>query len=197
MSKLTVVNNVTALTIRDINAMAKTAIYSRDIDVLESLIKDAENLKCCKDAPIDVLNLIHMHSVTSQYEWIKEKNAEDSTSELFYQKTIIDNFKDVFPQYALICEQYKTKAGGFIDILAKDIESGRPVIIELKLGAKNCARQLYGYAVDFYNPILVSVTEKDVVNKQDDIKYVVYSELLPFMRNHSKQMISEIERLNA
>jgi len=177
--------------------MAKTAIYSRDIDVLESLIKDAENLKYCKDAPIDVLNLIHMHSVTSQYEWIKEKNAEDSPSELFYQKTIIDNFKDVFPQYALICEQYKTKAGGFIDILAKDIESGRPVIIELKLGAKNCARQLYGYAVDFYNPILVSVTEKDVVNKQDDIKYVVYSELLPFMRNHSKQMIAEIERLNA
>lgn len=197
MSKLTVVNNVTALTIRDINAMAKTAIYSRDIDVLESLIKDAENLKYCKDAPIDVLNLIHMHSVTSQYEWIKEKNAEDSPSELFYQKTIIDNFKDVFPQYALICEQYKTKAGGFIDILAKDIESGRPVLIELKLGAKNCARQLYGYAVDFYNPILVSVTEKDVVNKQDDIKYVVYSELLPFMRNHSKQMIAEIERLNA
>jgi len=103
--------------------------------------------------------------------------SEKSNREELYKIKIIDNFDLIFPYYQYIGTEVKTKAGGFIDILAIDKSSKKHVIMELKLGAKNCARQLYGYAVDFEDPVLISITELDVKNKQNDIIYLTTNEL--------------------
>lgn len=103
--------------------------------------------------------------------------SEKSNGEELYKIKIIDNFDLIFPYYQYIGTEVKTKAGGFIDILAIDRSSKKHVIMELKLGAKNCARQLYGYAVDFEDPVLISITELDVKNKQNDIIYLTTNEL--------------------
>jgi len=103
--------------------------------------------------------------------------SEKSNREELYKIKIIDNFDLIFPYYQYIGTEVKTKAGGFIDILAIDRSSKKHVIMELKLGAKNCARQLYGYAVDFEDPVLISITELDVKNKQNDIIYLTTNEL--------------------
>lgn len=162
--------------IKSINLLAKKAMYSDDENVLKSLIGNIEILKYYDDSPKSILDIIYIHAIQNLREIRAEKKFNQMFSESFYQKTIVDNFKTIFPEYELLKEQHKTKAGGRIDILAKDISSGRNVIMELKVGNKNCARQLYGYAVDFEDPILISITEGEPENKQDDIIYYEYSD---------------------
>lgn len=162
--------------VKSINVFAKTAMYSDDENVLKSLIGDIETLRYCEDAPKSIFDIIYIYAIQNLHGIRAEKRFNRKFSESFYQKTIVDNFKIIFPEYDLLKEQHKTKAGGRIDILAKDISSGRSVIIELKVGNKNCARQLYGYAVDFEDPILISITESEPENKQDDIIYYEYSD---------------------
>lgn len=100
------------------------------------------------------------------------------TNEADLHEAVVTNFSNAFPTFEYVGSQVKTKAGGFIDILAKERDTKRPVLIELKLKDKNCARQLYGYAVDFENPILISITEETVGLQQPDITYLLFKDVL-------------------
>ena len=104
------------------------------------------------------------------------------TNEADLHAAVVTNFSNAFPTFEYVASQVKTKAGGFIDILAKERNTKRPVIIELKLKDKNCARQLYGYAVDFENPILISITEETVRLQQPDITYLLFKDVLRTFR---------------
>lgn len=122
--------------------------------------------------------ILLMSHTTSTISLILRDRVASSNKEAEYTEKLLAKFSEVFPGYDLVGTQAKTKAGGVMDILAKDKASGRDVIIELKLGKKNPARQLYGYAVDFDNPILVAINEASVKSKSDNVTYLLFSELL-------------------
>lgn len=105
-----------------------------------------------------------------------------STKEIKHDETsvkekIVENFQKVFPHFRFVKEEYTVENIGRIDIFAKDVESGRPVIIELKMGARSPNQQLFAYGREFKNPILVGVTQYPVKYKSPEIQYYTYSEL--------------------
>jgi len=99
-----------------------------------------------------------------EYRYGDEKNMESYLS---------NNFSKIFPEYEFVKRQYRLQSGGVIDILAKNKADNRPVIIELKIGNKNPQKQLFGYATEFENPILVAVTEEKCTNEHKEIIYKV------------------------
>lgn len=113
----------------------------------------------------------HLSETIRSTEGKKEKELE-------LQHKLVMNFSKSFPNFEYIKSEAKTKAGGFIDILAREKTTNRPVLMELKLGNKNCARQLYGYAVDFENPLLISITQERVNKQHSDIVYLIFDDLI-------------------
>ncbi|WP_188013179.1 hypothetical protein [Photobacterium damselae] len=63
-----------------------------------------------------------------------------------------------------------------LDILCKCKETGRPVIMELKVGAKSAHKQLRSYAVHYDNPILINVSETLPKTMRNDITYKTYAD---------------------
>ena len=192
MSKLTVVE-----TYQDMKEMMENIILthvkdSPDLDLVEKLVAINTISKMilytsCKKTLLEIMDLTDRLSNVIPRDTKNallflaanslSARAEKKNNEELYKLKVIDNFDLIFPYYQYIGTEVKTKAGGFIDILAMDKSSKKDVIIELKIGNKNCARQLYGYAVDFLDPILISITEFDVINKQEDIIYITAKEL--------------------
>jgi hypothetical protein len=108
----------------------------------------------------------------------KYQRKHSETSEVNYKKEIIKNFSILFPKYRYIGSEVVVKGIGRIDILAEEIETKRPVIIELKMGSKNPIKQLLAYSHDYVNPILIGITEITLDSKTDIIKYLTYDELI-------------------
>lgn len=103
------------------------------------------------------------------------------------QNSLLDNFCYAFPDYELVGAEIPVAGVGRIDVLAKDKESKRPVIIELKTGSRNPNKQLLAYATKYDNPILVGITENNLssANIHKGIFYFTFSEL----KRSSKQWV--------
>lgn len=116
--------------------------------------------------------------LASAYMSYKGNDRKHHKSESHYHDHIVNNFSTHFPPYEFINNEVVTSDGADrIDILAKCKETGRDVIIELKLGGKSAHKQLRSYAYEFENPILINVSEDEVGNKRDGITYITYKDI--------------------
>ena len=112
----------------------------------------------------DILDIeIYYYNQTDRKENITEKQIQDY---------IIQNFNKIFPNYIFVGKEICVDKIGKIDILAKDKESGRDVIIEIKKGEQNPNKQLLAYAKGYKNPILIGITNMDKKFYLDNIKYI-------------------------
>lgn len=100
-----------------------------------------------------------------------------SYKEKQYQKEIMDRFREVFPRFINPAPEEILEDGDRIDILAEESDTGRPVIIELKVGSKSGHKQLRSYAVYFKNPILIHVSEEVPQKKVMGVQYHTYKSL--------------------
>jgi len=96
-------------------------------------------------------------------------------AEKLYHQRILLNFKKIFPEYLYIQSEYRMKDGDIVDILAEDIKTKRPVIIEIKVGSYSAHKQLRSYAYNLDNPILVNICHKKPNKQVDGIIYVEYA----------------------
>lgn len=108
-----------------------------------------------------------------------EKYCKDGLSEKEYEKIVTKSFSTIeqFNKYEFKKNQVILPDGDVIDILAEDIISKRPVIIELKRGNKSGHKQLRSYAVHYKNPILINVSVEEPLIKRKDIIYYLFEEL--------------------
>lgn len=117
---------------------------------------------------IDFLDL----EIINAYEC--ENNRENREKQM--QEYIIRNFELLFPDFVFVKSEHAIKTGR-IDILAEDKNSKRPVIIELKAKNKNPTLQLLAYSKEFINPILIGISEQEILDTKIDneIMYYVFS----------------------
>ncbi|HGI4361159.1 TPA: endonuclease NucS domain-containing protein [Streptococcus agalactiae] len=117
---------------------------------------------------IDFLDL----EIINAYEC--ENNRENREKQM--QEYIIRNFELLFPDFVFVKTEHAIKTGR-IDILAEDKNSKRPVIIELNAKNKNPTLQLLAYSKEFINPILIGISEQEVLDTKIDneIMYYVFS----------------------
>ena len=103
----------------------------------------------------------------------------NDVSEKEYHKYILEHFNKIFPDYIFQKSEFIIEGVGRIDILAKDKNTNREVIIELKTKKQNPSKQLLAYSKDFMNPILIGITEKEINirSKIEGILYFTYEEL--------------------
>jgi len=94
--------------------------------------------------------------------------------ERIYVDEIVCNFHYIFPEYKMKGREVLLADEDKIDILAEEISTHRPVIIEAKVADKPVHKQLRSYAYHFDNPILVGIAPVDISKKTDDIIYVKY-----------------------
>lgn len=95
-----------------------------------------------------------------------------------YHVELEDKFDSLLPEYEFVGSEVRTTdMADRIDILAKCKDTNRDVIIELKTGKKSAHKQLRSYAYEFDNPILVNISEEEVINKRDGIKYLTFNEI--------------------
>lgn len=110
------------------------------------------------------------HSVpTINHSLISEKNYKDAIIAKWNQIPLLSCYELVKPEFHI--------KGGAIDILAKDVESNRDVLIELKKGNKSGHKQLHQYGFHFHNPILINISESKPKILIDGITYMVFSDL--------------------
>ena len=107
---------------------------------------------------------------------IKPPINHAAVSEKQYKDEILKKWEslDVLNNYQLIKAELSVN-GGVIDIFAKDKNSNRDVLIELKLGAKSGHKQLHQYAFNFHNPILINISEKIPAKLFGGIEYLTFS----------------------
>lgn len=96
-----------------------------------------------------------------------------------YHDFIVKNFNDIFPSFVFVKNEVALSGEDRdrLDILAKEKESGRPVIIELKLGNRSAHKQLRSYAFHFENPILINISESLPNAMREGILYRTYGGL--------------------
>lgn len=121
------------------------------------------------------------NDVLKQSLKITEKKIKDN---------LIQNFNKIFPNWEFIKDEYYIENVGFIDILAKDKETNRYVIIEIKKDETNPNKQLLKYSKDFINPILVGITDMDKKKYKNNIIYFKTKDIL----NKLKQLEGKYER---
>ena len=132
------------------------AIYAKEIQItpeVDEALKTVEN-------------------VITNYDFSEFSNL-DRQAEKIYHRKIVLNFEKIFPEYKYVQSEYKMKDGDIADILAKDIKTKRPVIIEIKIGSRSAHRQLRSYAYNFDSPILVNVCYE---NPKKQVQGIVYIE---------------------
>jgi len=106
---------------------------------------------------------------------IKIKNIPSKRQEeKKYHEAVVLNFKDIFPKYEYIEKEYKLPDGDQVDILAKEQEKSRPVIIELKVTKESAHRQLRSYACNFINPILINLSREMPYKEVKGIIYKIW-----------------------
>lgn len=94
-------------------------------------------------------------------------------AEKLYHQRIILNFGNIFPNYKYIQSEYTMADGDIADIIAEDVKTKRPVIIEIKTGSRSAHKQLRSYSYNFDNPILVNLCH---CNPKKQVKGIVYVE---------------------
>ena len=165
----------------------KEKFYDFFVSVREACYK-IENLKILSDGFEAIKNMelftkkdcisgfIFLETIVDKEysEFVLSCYSVSKESEKEYEKRVIDNFDELFPNYNFIKNQVFVKNLGVLDILAEEKETKRPVIIELKINSNNPKRQLLAYATDFDNPILISLTKKECLNKHKKIIYKVW-----------------------
>ena len=106
----------------------------------------------------------------------KSKDVRKSI-EADMQKQIINNFRQIFPDFEFVASEKEIRRIGRIDIFA--ISNGKAVIIELKAGNKNPNSQLLAYGSKFESPILIGITQYPIEEsrKLDGILYFVFDDL--------------------
>ena len=148
------------------------------IENLQIIVKGFEAIRKMKlfEKTDCISGFIFLDTIVSKdyIEFIVNCCRNDVETEKNYEKRVIENFENLFPNYIFVKNQVFIKNLGVLDILAEEKETKRPVIIELKRDSTNPKRQLLAYATDFENPILVSLTKKDCLNKHEKIIYKVW-----------------------
>ena len=105
-----------------------------------------------------------------------QTKLNDGNNEAGMQREIYESFGKLFPDYEKPQTEFPVSTGR-VDIFAVEKVTGRPVVIELKTGAKNPTNQLLAYAHNFNNPILIGVTneEIDTSRKNSGVFYFTYN----------------------
>ncbi len=148
------------------------------LEELRGLSQSLKSLDLYIDVNINsIINLADMIDMQIGLTTLSLPNNEICEKE--YHKYILNNFNQIFPNYILQESEFKIEGIGRIDILAKDKNTNREVIIELKTKKQNPSKQLLAYSKDFENPILIGITEKEINIKSriDGILYFTYKEL--------------------
>lgn len=106
----------------------------------------------------------------------RQIKLNDGNNEAEMQREIYESFGQLFPDYEKPQTEFSISTGR-VDIFAVEKVTGRPVVIELKIGAKNPTNQLLAYAHSFNNPILIGVTNEkiDTSRMHSKIIYFTYS----------------------
>lgn len=121
------------------------------------------------------MNCVSGNDVLRQSLKITEKEIKDN---------LIQNFNKIFPNWEFIKDEYCIENVGFIDILAKDKETNRYVIIEIKKDETNPNKQLLKYSKDFINPILVGITDMDKKKYKNNIIYFKTKDILNKLKQY-------------
>lgn len=148
------------------------------LEELRSLSQSLKSLDLYINVNINsIINLADMIDMQIGLTVLSLPNNEISERE--YHKYILDNFNQIFPNYILQESEFKIEGVGRIDILEKDKNTNREVIIEVKTKKQNPSKQLLAYSKDFENPILIGITEKEINIKSriDGILYFTFKEL--------------------
>ncbi len=100
-------------------------------------------------------------------------------AEAFVVDRIVQGFEDIFPELVFVGKEVWIGEDMRVDILARELLSGRDVIMEVKLGARDPTKQLLKYARGFSNPVLLGITEKQLRagNRNARIEYVTFGDL--------------------
>lgn len=122
-----------------------------------------------------IMNCVSGNDVLRQSLKIIEKEIKDN---------LIQNFNKIFPNWEFIKDEYCIENVGFIDILAKDKETNRYVIIEIKKDETNPNKQLLKYSKDFINPILVGITDMDKKKYKNNIIYFKTKDILNKLKQY-------------
>lgn len=124
----------------------------------------------------DTDNISYLYFSTDLIFYLLEKQ-KIYISELTMHKYILKDFNSIFPDFTLIKSEHKNK-GGRVDIFAKEKDTLRDVIIELKKDDTDTSKQLFRYRDSYNNPRLISVTRKIPNKIYDDIEYYVFNNVI-------------------
>ena len=118
-------------------------------------------------------------SITTEMLLPCKQDVSPEVKEKELQNELLNNFNNAFPEYKLLGSEIPVKGVGRIDILAEDMASGRPIIMELKVKSKSPNKQLIAYASGYENPILIGITENSLQteSKYKGIYYYTFGEL--------------------
>lgn len=143
---------------------------SETVDGLRELRKTlSETTRFDREAIVYLMDCIDIEIVNNLKT---SKNTENTESQM--KKRVVEKFSELFPDFEFIKTEYEVPTGR-IDILANEISSNRPAIIELKINKGNPNKQLIAYGSHFINPILIGVTQEELPErvKLEEIRYVV------------------------
>lgn len=112
-----------------------------------------------------------------------------------YEQKIVSGFSKIeqFKNYEFVDRQVKMPCGDQLDILAKEIVSQRPVIIEIKRSDKSGHKQLRSYATNYKNPILVNISVGGVKNPRSDILYYTINDLFADLHGQSEILNQQLK----
>lgn len=150
-------------------------IIRRLNEVIQSELPSINNNLFDNIEMLFTMNCVSGNDVIRQSLKITEKEIKDN---------LIQNFNKIFPNWKFIKDEYCIENVGFIDILAKDKETNRYVIIEIKKDETNPNKQLLKYSKDFINPILVGITDMDKKKYKNNIIYFKTKDILNKLKQY-------------
>jgi len=152
---------------------------STDFDLI-NLVQTCKDISCELHCRSGLYYYLSDLQYTLTLAWRNSKKKKTNVSEKDYEELLINNWDNssLGMTYHLVKSQHVLPDRDMVDILAKDIESGRDVIIELKKGSTNGYKQLRSYATFFHNPILINISVDEVNSKRNDIIYFTFRQVL-------------------
>jgi hypothetical protein len=110
-------------------------------------------------------------------DYVELSYRETGYTERNLRDDLIKNFNDIFPYYEYIQKEYVINSRFKIDIFAKEKQTDKSVIIEIKKKDINPNDQLIKYSNYFEYPILISISEEPIKQKLNNVKYFVVNYL--------------------
>ena len=150
-------------------------IIRRLNEVIQSELPSINNNLFDNIEMLFTMNFVSVNDILRQSLKITQREIKDN---------LIQNFNKIFPNWEFIKDEYCIKNVGFIDILAKDKETNRYVIIEIKKDETNPNKQLLKYSKDFINPILVGITDMDKKKYKNNIMYFKTKDILNKLKQY-------------